>query len=66
MNISSHSKSCVFIMLCFSFVKLHRAKILSLIRPHLFIFAFVSITLGDESKKILWQFMSKISLCFPL
>ena len=34
-------------------------KLLSLIRPHLYIFAFVSITLGDRSKKILLQFMSK-------
>ena len=27
-------------------------KLLSLIRSHLFLFAFVSITLGDKSKKI--------------
>jgi len=26
-------------------------KLLSLIRPHLFIFAFISITLGDSSEK---------------
>ena len=31
----------------------------SLIGPHLFIFGFVFITLGDRSKKILWQFLSK-------
>ena len=34
-------------------------KLLSLIRLHLFIFVFISITLGDRSKKILLQFMSK-------
>ena len=34
-------------------------KLLSLIRFHLFIFVFISITLGDRSKKILLQFMSK-------
>ena len=34
-------------------------KLLSLIRPHLFIFVFISITLGSGSKKILLQFMSK-------
>ena len=28
-------------------------KLLSLIRSHLFLFAFISITLGDGSKKIL-------------
>ena len=34
-------------------------KLLSLIRSHLFIFVFISVTLGDGSKKILLQFMSK-------
>ena len=34
-------------------------KLISLIMSHLFIFAYVSITLGDTSKKILLQFMSK-------
>ena len=35
-------------------------KLLSLIRSHLTIFVFIFITLGDRSKKILLQFMSKI------
>ena len=35
------------------------AKTLSLIRSHLFIFVFIFITLGDESKKVLLQFMSE-------
>ena len=34
-------------------------KLLSLILPHLFIFVFISITLGNRSKKILVRFMSK-------
>ena len=34
-------------------------KLLSLIRCHLFIFAFASISLGDGSKKRLLQFISK-------
>ena len=38
-------------------------KFLSLIRPHLFIFAFISIALGDWPKKTLVQFMSENVLC---
>ena len=34
-------------------------KLLSLIRPHLFIFVFISITLEGESQRILLRFMSK-------
>ena len=34
-------------------------KLLSLIRSHLFIFVFISLTLGDGLKKILLRFMSK-------
>ena len=34
-------------------------KLLSLIRSHMFIFAFVSFALGDRSKTMLLQFMSK-------
>ena len=41
-------------------------NLLSLIRSHLFIFVFISFTLGTGSKKILLQFMSKSVLCFPL
>ena len=41
-------------------------KLLSLIRSHLFILVFVSITLADEAKKILLRFMSKSVLpVFP-
>ena len=44
--IFSHSEGCLFTLLIVSFVV---QKLLSLIRSHLFIFTFISITLGDES-----------------
>ena len=49
-NIFSHSVGCLFILFMVSFAM---QKLLSLIRSHLFIFVFISITLGDRSKKIL-------------
>ena len=55
-NIFSHSVGCLFILFMVSFAV---QKLLSLIRSHLFIFAFVSITVGDRSKKILLRFTSK-------
>ena len=44
--IFSHSESCLFTLLI---VFLVVQKLLSLIRSHLFIFAFISITLGGGS-----------------
>ena len=44
--IFSHSEGCLFTLLIVSFVV---QKLLSLIRSHLFILAFISITLGDGS-----------------
>ena len=44
--IFSHSEGCLFTLLILSFVV---QKFLSLIRPHLFIFAFISITLGGRT-----------------
>ena len=44
--ISSHSEDCLFTSLIVSFFV---QKLLSLIRSHLFIFVFISITLGGES-----------------
>ena len=44
--IFSHSESCLFTLLIISFLV---QKLLSLIRFHLFIFVFVSITLGRGS-----------------
>ena len=44
---------------CFVYGFLCCAKLLSLIRSHLFIFVFISITLEDGSEKILLRFMSE-------
>ena len=44
--IFSHSEGCLFTLLIVSFVV---QKLLSLIRSHLFIFCFISITLGGGS-----------------
>ena len=44
--IFSHSEGCLFTLLIVSFVV---QKLLSLVRSHLFIFAFISITLGGGS-----------------
>ena len=41
-----HFEGCLFTVLIVSFIV---QKVLSLIRSHLFIFAFISITLGGES-----------------
>ena len=55
-NIFSQSIGCLFILFMVSFaVKM----LISLIRSHLFIFAFISIALGDLPKKILVQIMSE-------
>ena len=48
-NIFSHSVGCLFILWMVFFAV---QKLLSLIRSHLFIFAFVSFALGDRSKNI--------------
>ena len=58
-NIFSHSEGCLFILLMVSFAV---QKLLSLIRPHLFIIIFIFITLGGGSKKILLKYMSKTVL----
>ena len=57
-NMFSHSLGCLFIFLRIYFTV---QKLLGLIRSHLYIFAFISFALGDKSKKILLQFMSKCS-----
>ena len=44
--IFSHSKSCLFTLFIVTFAV---QKLLSLTRPHLFIFVFISITLGHGS-----------------
>ena len=55
-SIFSHSAGHLFVLFVVSFTV---PKPLSLIRSHLFTFAFVSITLRERSKKILLPFMSK-------
>ena len=44
-NIFSHSEGCLFVLFMVSFAV---QKLISLIRSHLFIFAFFSIVLGDR------------------
>ena len=55
-NIFSQSVYCLFFLFMVSFAV---QKHLSLIRSHLFIFAFISIALVDWPKKTLLQFMSE-------
>ena len=55
-NIFSHSVGCLFVLSMVSFAV---QKLLSLTRSHLFICAFISLALGNESKKILLQFISR-------
>ena len=55
-NIISQSGSCLFVLSMVSFAV---QKLLNLIRPQLFIFAFISFAGGDRYKKILLQVMSK-------
>ena len=57
--IFSHSEGCLFTLLIVSFVV---QKFLSLIRFHLFIFAFISNILGGGSQRILLWFMSESAL----
>ena len=47
-NIFSHSEGCLFVLFMVSFAV---QKLLSFIRAHLFIFGFISISLGGGSKK---------------
>ena len=49
-NMFSHSEGCLFVLFMVSFAV---QKILSFIRSHLFIFVFISISLGGGSKRIL-------------
>ena len=57
-SIFSHSLGCLLILCMVSFAV---QSLLSLIMFHLFIFAFVTITLGSRPKKTLLQFMSQYS-----
>ena len=54
-NIFSHSEGCLFVLFMVSYAV---QKLLGFIRSHLFIFVFISISLGGGSKRILLWFMS--------
>jgi len=63
-NIFSHSASCLFVLLMVSF---DVQKLLSLIRPHLFIFAFSPFALGKRSRKYCYDLSQRMfCLCFIL
>ena len=49
-NVFSHSEGCLFIFFMVSFAV---RKLLTFIRSHLFIFVFISISLGGGSERIL-------------
>ena len=49
-NIFSHSEGCLLVLFMVSFAV---QKLLGFIRSHLFIFVFISISLGGGSKRIL-------------
>ena len=55
-NILSHAEGCLFVLFMAFFTV---QKLLSLIKAHLFIFVFISVTLGGRLRKILLWFMSK-------
>ena len=62
--IFSHSEGCVFMLLTVSFVV---QKLLSLIRFHLFIFAFISIYSGRWAiVDLAVIYVREFSPCFPL
>ena len=62
--IFSHSGGCLFTLLMVSFIV---QNLLSLIRSHLFIFVFIFITLGVESKRSFYDLCQKVfCLYFPL
>ena len=61
--IFSHSEDCLFFLCMISFPV---QKLLSLIRSHLFIFVFVSISVGNRSKKLMLRFMSGFCWWFTL
>ena len=57
-NIFSHSVGCLFTLLMVSF---GMQKLFSLIRSHLFIFVFISIALGGESKDLASVYLKEYS-----
>ena len=55
-TIFSHSVSCLFV---FFMISIAVQKIVSLISFHWFIFAFISVALGDQPEKIFVRLMSE-------
>ena len=63
-NIYFHSEGCLFVLFVVSFAV---KKLLSFIRSKLFIFVFISITLGGGSKRSCCDLCQRVFfLCFPL
>ena len=63
-NIFSHLIGCLFLLSVVSFAV---QKLTSLIRCHLFVFAFISFALGDRFKKYGYNLCQRMfCLCFPL
>ena len=62
-NVFSPREGCHFVLFVVSFVV---QKLLSLIRPHLFIFVFIFITLGSGSKRYFIIYVKEYSASFPL
>ena len=63
-NNFSHSEGCLFVLFM---VSLAVQKLLSFIRSHLFIFVFISITIGVDQKRSCCDLCQRVFfLCFPL
>ena len=64
-NIFSHSEGCLYVLFM---VSIAVQNLLSFIRSHLFIFVFISLSLGDGSKRILLCDLCHrvFCLCFPI
>ena len=63
-NTFSHSEGCLFVLFQVSFAV---QKLLTFIRSHLFIFVFISISLGGGSKGSCCDLCQRVfCLCFPL
>ena len=62
-NIFSHSEGCLFVLFMVSSAV---QKLLTLIKSHLFIFAFISVTLGGGSKRSCGLCQRVFFLRFPL
>ena len=63
-NIFSHSEGCLLVLFMVSFAV---QKLLNFLRSHLFIFVFISISLGGGSKGSCCDLCHRVfCLCFPL